>query len=68
MKTNDLFNKYIMKNVRINPRITMHGNTYYRIQIKSFLFWKTIYENYDLKTTMNKLEDLKSIINFKFIK
>ena len=57
-----------MKKVRIKPYITFYGNTYYKIQIKSFLFWRTIYEDYNLQKTMNTLEDLKSIINFKFIK
>ena len=57
-----------MKKVRIKPCITISGNTQYKIQIKSFLFWKTIYEDYNLHTTMNTLENLKSIINFEFIK
>lgn len=57
-----------MKKVRIKPCITISGNTQYKIQIKGFLFWKTIYEDYNLHTTMNTLENLKSIINFEFIK
>lgn len=57
-----------MKKVRIKPCITITGNTKYKIQIKSFLFWKTIYEDYNLQTTINTLENLKSVINFEFIK
>lgn len=57
-----------MKKVRIKPCISGFGYTQYKIQIKNFLFWKTICKNYDLKIIMNELEELKSIINFKFIK
>ena len=58
----------VMILARINVDIGMYGNTYYLLQIKKWLGWKTIYKSYDLESCNEKLKDLESVVEIQFIR
>ena len=53
---------------RINVNIDMYDRTCFRLQIKKWWGWKTIYKSYNISLCKEVLKDLESVLEIQFIR